>query len=82
MDCNKCKVNEWCFYEYRSNGVNPPCASNIKVATPSASNNSRYVAALEVYREWRNIEIKIGYEQSFTSWCEVRLNEQKDAHCT
>ena len=56
------------------------CGTNINVATPSASDNSRYVTALDVYNECvASGEFVIG--QSFGDWCKERLNAE-EPHCT
>ena len=54
---------------------------NIKVDIPSASNNNRYVAALEVVREYVK-EVANSESSKFVDWLYQRLNPPKEADCT
>jgi hypothetical protein len=48
--------------------------------SPATTGNSDYAAALRVWKEFNHNEIPI-CDVDFVSWCEHRLNAQKDAHC-
>lgn len=51
------------------------------VATPSASDNSRYVTALDVVREYVK-EVDNSESSKFVDWLYHRLNPPKAADCT
>lgn len=59
------------------------CRYEFKESAPSASTNSRYVAALqtidEFTKDWSDSHSVGGF---FKQWVQERLNAGKDPHCT
>jgi len=56
--------------------------SNAKVGTPSASHNSRYMAALQAMDEFSNGGLLSHYSLvKFEQFCQQRLNAEKAPHC-
>lgn len=56
------------------------CASDTAVATPSASNNNRYMTALAIYGEYLVSDDR-KLERSFADFIEKRLDAE-EPHCT
>ena len=55
---------------------------NTKVGTPSASHNSRYMAALQAMDEFSNGGLLSHYSLvKFEQFCQQRLNAEKAPHC-
>jgi hypothetical protein len=55
-------------------------ALKVKESAPSASSNSDYAAARDLYKRYLNLDDH-QYKKTFIEWCEKRLNARKAAHC-
>jgi hypothetical protein len=74
MQCEKCFIRKICKYE--GIALCPVSASDIVVATSSASYNSRYMTALNVYQEYLGGDYR-SRDWTFVDYIEERLNAEK-----